>query len=192
MKLAAASLLVSLATLAEPGVADACGPPAPTCGDEFCTGPVGVMEATIASSPTTENYQASIVIHVIHGWGMTDGIPEGSDRTLKTSAIFSGEDIGKTYVLYLERDGDGDLTIQRRVDLTEYYSTMCFGADVTAESIATIALETDCYHMLTPFEPDPGHCPDANGCNAGGAVGGGPLALLLAGLVVGRRRRQKK
>jgi hypothetical protein len=190
MKLVALAL-ASLVALVDARVADACGPPAPTCGDEFCTGPIGVMEATIEGSPITENFETTILIHVTNGWGMTDGIPVGSDRTLKTTQPFSDEDLGKSYVLYLERNRDGDLSIQRRLDLTDYYATMCFGDGVTAESVATVALADDCYLTLTPTGPSSdGGCPTGIDCSTGGARSGLPIAFALAGLVVRRRRRR--
>lgn len=189
MKLAALALVALVSLVDSAQVAEACGRPEPTCGEEFCSGAIGVMEATIVSPPTTENFETSVVIHVTSGWGMTDGIPAGSDRTLETTQIFRQEDVGKSFVLYLVRNSDGDLSIQRGVDLAEYQTTKCFGDDVTAEKIATIVLADDCDITLTPGGPSSGGCPDDT-CNAGGAAGGSPIALTLAGLVARRRRRR--
>jgi uncharacterized protein (TIGR03382 family) len=190
MKLATILLFASVIWAASARVAAACQP-APTCGDEFCWGSIAVMEATLVSMPTTENFRTTVLVHVTNAWGMTDGIPVGGNATLATTQGFSDDDIGTSLVLYLERNSDGDLSIERRVDLADSWTTMCFGADVTAETIATIALQTDCYHTLTPVQPENPRCPSGPGCNAGGAASGGPIALLLAGLVI-RRRRQKK
>jgi hypothetical protein len=191
MKLAALAI-ASLVALVDTRIADACEP-ATTCGDEFCWGSIGVIEGTIEESPLTENFRSSILIHVTNAWGMTDGIPVGTNARLATGAIFSGEDIGKSYVLYLERNSEGDLSIERGITLADYWTTMCFGADVTAEQIATTALAQDCYHTLTPVEPDPPHCPTGVGfgCDAGGSRGAGSLAVVVVGLVAGRRRRRR-
>lgn len=192
MKLAVVAL-ACLVSVVDARVADACGPPEPTCGENFCsTAVVGLIEATVASLPTTENFVTSVAVHVTSGWGMTDGIPAGSDVTLVTAQIFRQEDVGRSFVLYLVRSG-GDLTIQRGIDLTERWATKCFGDDVTAETLATIVLAEDCDLTLSPGGPSSGDgCPDENTCNAGGAVGGSPIALALGGLVLRRRRRLRR
>jgi uncharacterized protein (TIGR03382 family) len=188
MKLAAIAL-AALASLVDARVADACEPET-TCGDQFCWGALAVADATILSMPTTENYRTSILVHVTNAWGMTDGVQIGGNATLKTTMTFSDQDIGKSYVLYLERNDEGNLSIERAVDLADYWTTMCLGADATPESLATVVLAPDCYHTLTPVEPPPPHCPTGIGCDAGGARGGAPFALALAGLVIRRRRRR--
>lgn len=188
MKLAAV-VLASLAALVDARVADACSP-APTCGDELCWGPIAVVDATIISKPTTENDRSSILVHVTNAWGETNGLPIGGNATLGTTQTFTDDDIGKSYVLYLERNDLGNLSILRTVDLADYQTTMCIGADATPESLATVALAPDCYHILTPVEPPPPRCPDGVTCSAGGALGGSPVALALAGLVARRRRRR--
>lgn len=183
MKLAVLALLVALV---DAGTADACEPET-TCGDQFCAGPLAVLDATIVSMPTTENFRTTILIHVNSAWGTTDGIQVGANQTIMTSTTFTDQDIGKSYVLYIDRDEAG-LSIDRAIDLADYWTTRCF-ADATPESIATVVLSTDCYHTLTPVEPPPPHCPNGIDCNAGGARGGLPLVLVLGGLVIRRRRR---
>jgi hypothetical protein len=189
MKLAAL-VLASLVALVDARAADACEPET-TCGDQFCSGPLAVVDATILSMPTTENYRTSILVHVTNAWGTTDGIQVGGNQTLMTSWTFTEQDVGKSYVLYVDRNGESNLSIDRAVDLTDYWTNDCFGADASPEGIATAVLAPDCYHMLTPVEPPPPHCPTGVDCNAGGARGGAPLALVLGGLVIRRRRRRR-
>jgi hypothetical protein len=188
MKLVALAL-ASLVALVDARVADACEP-APSCGREFCWGSTGVLEATIVSAPVTENYETTIAIHVTGAWGATDTLGPGSDATIKTNWLFGPDDVGKSWVLYMSGGESGLRVIDRKVDLADYYTTMCFGPDVTAEAIAAIELAPECYHTLTPTEPSSGGCPNGIECSTGSARGGLPIAFALAGLVIRRRRRR--
>jgi hypothetical protein len=183
-------VFATLVALMDVRAADACEPE-PTCGREFCWGSTGVLEATIVSAPVTENYETTIAIHVTNAWGATDTLGPGSDATIKTNWIFGPDDVGKSWVLFMTGGESGFRVIDRKVDLADYYTTMCFGADVTAESIAAVELSPGCYHTLTPVEPSAPACPNGIECSTGSARGGLPIVLSLAGLVTGRRRRRR-
>jgi MYXO-CTERM domain-containing protein len=191
MKLAVAA--VSFLALAPPRSADACTEP-PTCGQELCLAPVAIVQAVFVRGTdlATERTKATLRIDSLHGDAAE--LVVGSEVTLPAPWMFGTDHVGKTFIVYLDRDSGNMLRVSHKLEPAGYEVTNCFGAGATTADVAGTLLSPTCSEMLDfHAKPPPQVACVVNGpfaCSAGGDAGAGLLLVAaVLGLVRARRRR---